>query len=310
MAAFAPEVLHSLALQKGLGGGGLSWGGLGGVIGDVYFVSFTNGLDTYPGTPALPFRTIRHALDQCVANHNDYIFVIDGPNALPEVFPIAINVVGVHLIGLTTPAEKVRLQPYADTAALTIAATAPGGYETEVAGFDLSGGATHGCIEVSNAFNVWIHDCIFGSILAGGTPQDGIRGNHLNFAWSRIERCTFFGNNGGGQGLLTRYGIVNSIPEGIKLWYGTEIRDCEFLNCLIGIYLKVQSMIIRGNAFLCSGEAGGEAITLIADSSDNLIADNKASDSKVDPAAVPWVDPGVLNAWTGNMSSTTFTVPV
>lgn len=311
MAGFAPEVLSQLALQKGIGGGGLSWGGLGGVIGDIYFVHFANGLNTNPGTVDLPFQTIRYALDQCHDNNNDYVFVLNGPNALPEVFPITVSPIRVHLIGLTTPAESIRLQPYDDTAALFIAATAGiAGYGSEIAGFDLSGGATHGCIEVDNPFNVWIHDCKFGSILAGGTPQDGIRSSFPhNFAWSLIERCMFFGSNGGGKGNLSRYGITNMhVVPGSPLWNGTEIRNCEFLNCLIGIYLRVQDMIIRGNAFLCCAEVGGEAITLTS-AHGCLVADNKASDSKADPGAVPWADNVVDNAWTGNQSSTTFTVP-
>jgi len=310
MAGFAPEVLAMLAIQKGIGGGGgLSWGGLGGIIGDVYFVSFANGDNANPGTPALPFQTILYALAQCVANHNDYVFVLDGPNALPEVFPIEVGPIGVHLIGLTTPAESVRLSPYEDTAALYVRAGGLAGYETEIAGFDLSGGDTSGCIDASNAFNVWIHDCTFGSILAGGTPQDGIRGNHLNFARCLIERCVFLGAQVG-KGTISRDGIVQDPTAGAETWIGTEIRNCEFLGCLVGIHLhNLRDVIIRGNSFVCSGEVGGEAITLTA-SHGCLVVNNKASDSKADPGgAAPWIDAQVDNAWTGNMSSTTFSVP-
>lgn len=171
------------------------------VLGNVYYVHGFTGLDTNDGlTPNSPFLTITHALTLCVNDHDDYIIVMEH---WQEV--VTINKTRVHIIGVGgNPNHSfVQMNAAADTAIFIVSSNSN---NSEIAGFSFGGGANHAGIEnaAGTPMGLYIHDCQFGHVFAGDTPQDGIRigANATNI---RIERCSFYGNEG--KGTMTRDGI-------------------------------------------------------------------------------------------------------
>jgi len=245
-----------------------------GSVGNIFFVHGLAGNNANSGlVPAAPFLTITHALTQCVADHDDYIIVLDH---WQEV--VAINVTRVHIIGVTKNATQafVQMNAAADTAIFTVTALSN---HCEIAGFSFGGGATHAAIENQGGtpMQLHIHDCLFGHFFAGQTPQDGID-IELNATNIRIERCTFYGNGAGTTGTITRDGI-RFVGGGDTL--GGCIRDCRFLNIPgvgINVTTRFDNGFIEDNRFQVPDGAIGEAITFAAAAAGNCLVDgNRAA---------------------------------
>jgi hypothetical protein len=255
--------------------------------GNFYYVNGYIGVDTNDGyTPDSPFLTITHALSKCVAHNHDYIIVMRYPSAgaTGETWPISVDVETVHILGanMAGASPLAWIAPTGDTAAFSIAANG-----VEIAGFDIRGGATHGCIE--NSGTIWrahIHHNEFGRICAG---QDGVRMTGAVDCPHWLIEDNIFGNN------LTRTGIYithNSTR--------TCIRRNLFHGCT-GVAVHVINTMALGqiydNQFRVADGATGEAITLTATATDGTFIDNNMTGQGVVAMGnVPYRDLGA-NHW-------------
>jgi len=287
------------------GGGGVHGPGCsatGGIAGYVFWVDGINGLDTNPGTRFCPYQTIEHALDQCTDNHDDYILVKDCWQQ-ETTWPIAVDVKRVHIIGVANPNNQFpKMQPPGDTAVFLISND---GEYSEIAGFDLSGGPAHGCIELNNANGAWIHHCWFGSDFAGGTPQDGIRLLMQNSGAILIENCYFFGNNSP-KGNLTRYGIGMDLVDS-NACDNSIMRRNVFHMCPTGaIYLiRALGVTIQDNDFVPGSDAQGLAINLAAalgGCSSCLDTSNRANIGDAEMTNNPYIDEDNASHWMYNIA--------
>ena len=246
--------------------------GVGGSLikttGNVYYVNGFTGLDTRTGlNPNYPLLTIAHALTHCVNDHDDYIIVLDH---WQEAWPVAINVTRVHIIGAGVDPNHpyVDLNAPADTAIFTVGAT---GNNSEIAGFAFGGGVTHAGIEnTATPMGVYIHDCLFGHVFCGNTPQDGIRIGANNATNIRIEKCTFLGNEAVGGGTITRDGI-RWATGGDPL--GGVIKDNTFIGIpfmaidFVSVAALTGGFIVTDNIFyadIADANPAGWAITVAA----------------------------------------------
>lgn len=285
--------------------------------GNVFWVDGINGLNTNVGTrPDQPFQTITYALTQCVNDHNDYIMVLDCWQQEPA-WPITVNVTRVHIIGLPGSANGYNggypaMQPTDDNPIFLVDAD---GRYSEIAGFNLSGGATSGCIHLGQAIGVWIHDCIFGSDLAGGAPQDGIRFTAGNAEIALIEKCRFIGDSGHAKGVISRDGIYQPAGGGSRC-LNAMIRDNHFLG-LANIAIELlfgEGTEILDNVFSLPGDVQGAAITLGVATEGCLASGNKALYGDVTGAMAnnPYLDsaPAFANHWMANFKGNALVDPV
>jgi len=142
--------------------------GVNKVMGNIFYVlGFAPGSDSNSGlSPDDPFLTIAHALDQCVADHDDYIIIMDCWQQ--EDFPIDVDVSRVHILGVDNYNGFLpRMAPPGDTPIFNITQS-----YVEIGHLCLSGGDGHGAIEILGILaRSRIHDCVFGIPAA---CQDGI----------------------------------------------------------------------------------------------------------------------------------------
>jgi hypothetical protein len=253
-------------------------------VGTIYFVNggadgVTTGNNANNGrTPATAFLTITYALTQCVAGRNDYIYCFNVYNQEPA-YPIVVNVANVHIIGVANPdGHQALMVPVGDNPVFEIPLVGGGIDGIEIAGFNLGGGATHGCIEVDGAaYGLWIHNCSFGHVYAGG-GQDGIWFIANSCCQSNIiEDCWFWGPEDG-QGLLTQFGI--SAPAATAHLRQCTIRNNFFSklsNCAISLLGDVDNCVIVQNYIGLGNDVLGDGITLGAFSTGNLVAHNEAA---------------------------------
>jgi len=294
--------------------------------GNVFWVDGFNGNDGWVGTrPDQPFATITYALTQCVADHNDYILVID---AWQEAAAVAINKTRTHIIGLGNylrPNQNhpfVMLNAVADHAIFTVTALSN---NCEIAGFSFGGGATHGAIENTGGIpmGLHIHDCEFGHQFAGNTPQDGINiaSNATNI---RIENCIFLGLDAGTKvdGTITRDGIHMACAGDPR---SGVIRDNRFMGLGGGIGINLSApfedgaWIVEDNYFfipIVDALAAGWAITLQANVAGCMVNNNFAMQTCDGTGNCPYRDlsTGVLatckNGWGMNYSGQAVIAPV
>ena len=200
--------------------------------GKVLFVDGINGADGYEGTnPNYPLLTIVQPMSKCTSANNDYIFVLDCWDQ-ESAWPITLAKQQLHIVGLGLPSFAYpKMQP--DGAAAVFKLTSAGAY-SEIAGFDLSGGTTYGCIWIYGTEGAYIHDNWFGSAGAGGTPKYGIYIDQ-NPQYSRIERNRFFGDLGSVEGLITENGV--HCAAGVGLLDGVEVINNVFSGLAIAMYL-------------------------------------------------------------------------
>lgn len=235
-----------------------------GGVGNVFFVDGYDpaagpGSDSNDGSRERPFLTIKHALTQCVDWHHDVIIVLNHYQAVGfEDFPIVINKKNVHIIGAALPNLMwPAIRPPDDTAVFQLASA---GQNSEIAFLTLGGGNTCGGISVGEngtADGYYIHDCWFGHPWHG-TPAHGIyqpaaaaHGGHS----IRIERCRFFGDEGGHIGAISDNAIDFLKPADMNF---LEILDCVFSGCTIAMNLvqPVDAVILRNMIGGLDGVAG------------------------------------------------------
>lgn len=255
--------------------------------GNVYYVNGYTGDDTNDGfTPDTPFLTFARAVSKCTAHNHDYIIVLRYPSAgaTGETFPIVLSVETMHVIGANVAGSDPTcwVAAAADTAVFTITAGT-----VELAGFDIRGGATHGCIEnVSTVWRAHIHHNTFGRQGAG---QDGVRMTGAVDCPHWLIEHNIFGNN------LTRSGvyIVHNSTR-------SQISNNLFHGCA-GVAIHVVNTLALGqildNRFRVADSGTGEAITLAATATDDVFIDgNRTGQGVVAMANVPYRDLGA-NHW-------------
>ena len=274
--------------------------------GEVYWVDGIGGDDSQDGlTAETPLLKIDTALGLCTADNNDYIFVLDCYQQ--DTFPIAVDKTRVHIIGIANPYGQYPVMlPTGDTAIFTVGSS---GIYSEISGFNLSGGAAHGCIELTGAVGLWIHQCMFGGANAGGTPQDGILLVTGSTTSEALIEHNYFLGSGNASGKLTRDGIqalsTNPMTHAV-------IRNNVFQGCpSIGVNLggNAQSAMILDNKFALDANTAGAAITLGAGSAGCFIDGNHANFGKTAMAANPYVDGSAVNTWGLNYRDKTATLP-
>lgn len=278
--------------------------GLMGGVGNVYYVDGNSGSDSASGEwPDDPLKTITAALAKCVANHDDYIYVIDGWNQDGGVITVSTH--RVHIIGVGN-----NLSPYVMQAATGSAHIfhVTGDY-VEIAGFAMGGGATsYGGINCHGSLGLWIHDCFFGDADVGDTPAYGIlcAPGTVN-AYMLIENCIFAGSGGTSQGKISAYGIY---AAGTNICRGTVVRNNIFgqLPTAAMLFANMYGGFILDNKIACDADTAGAGITM-SGSTGCLIAGNMANYGKTDMSANPFVDSGSANCWVGNIKGDAFQHP-
>lgn len=238
----------------------------------VFFVNGSSGSDSAENngqTADTPLLTITAALGKCTHQAGDYIFVLDYYQAAGETWPIAITKQCVHIIGSShRGCPWPWVQPTGDTAAFSFGSGS--GY-SEICGFELGGGANHGCIEATHAGieGLYIHDNHFGSDFVGMTGGYGI---YVPLAGAIMKGLIENNQFGGG---LTSDGI--NLAGGIS---GCVIRKNHFRVDGIGINITIAKDFDDGgifdNSFVMSSDASGKAITMVAGVTGGMIDGNVA----------------------------------
>lgn len=276
-------------LWKKLEGVKAGWRGAG----NTYFVHGFTGLDTNDGlTRDTPFLTIRHALDQCVADHDDYILVLDCWQQ--ETFPISVDVSRVHIIGVDKENGKLpRMNAPTDTAIFTLDAE-----YCEIANLSLNAGVGHAAIEIGTLAGVGrgaIRGCWF------GVTGAGLYGIHVPATFDApemlIEKCRF------GIGLTS---------DGIRIAGNATrsvIKKCLFRAQGIGINVTshMNNGWILSNRFVCAAVEAGRAITL-TNTDSIFVDDNRAQSGKTAMGVIPYVDGG-SNHWGVNYQDIVAVLP-
>ena len=294
MAGFAPEVLallNSLGLAAPMG------------IGEKFFVNggadgITAGVNAAGrGSKDRPFLTIAYALTQCVANRNDYIFCWNTYNQ--DTAPIVVTVPYVHIIGLNKPGIGTLILTDAlagDNPMFQCPVVGGGTSGVEIAGFCIGGGATHGCIEISAAYDWWIHHCTFGHEWAQA-PQDGIRIVALSHCQALLIEDNIFLGASGPKGTITQYGIV--APAATAHVYQGVIRRNKILRCTTGgiaLLNDCREVIVDENKISCASDAVAMAIDLGVTTSGCQISHNEAQHGDAVMAQNPYRDQAVADA--------------
>ena len=266
-------------------------------VGNTFFVHGFTGLDTNDGlTRDRPLHTLAAALLTCVADHDDYILVLDCWQQ--EDFPISVNVSRVHIIGVDKENGKMpRMNAPTDTAIFTLNAD-----YCEIANLSLNAfpAGSHGAIELGSVVGDAggrgaIRGCWF------GVTGAGLYGIYVPPTFDApemlIEKCRF------GIGLTS---------DGIRI-AGNMTRGV-IKKCLIraqGIGINVTSHMNNGwilsNRIVCSSVLAGTAITL-TNTDDIFIDDNRAQSGKTAMGVIPYVDGG-SNHWGVNYQDIVAVLP-
>jgi hypothetical protein len=170
--------------------------------------------DNNDGTnPDFPLTTITAAIAKATANQDDFIIVQGMSNAL-ETWPLALSKHKLHVIssqyilGEEVPGHGRIITPPADTAAFYIT-----GDRVEVAGFEISAGATHACFEFSTVAQSWgahIHHNNMGWM---GAAQDGIR------MTGAVDKVNFLIHDNTFNDKITRDGIrIDQNATRSRIW--------------------------------------------------------------------------------------------
>jgi len=220
--------------------------------------------------PSTPMKTLNATVDLCEDNRNDYIIVMDC--WAQDTFPVAVDTAQIHIIGLGLPSFAYpKMNPATDAACFNL--TSAGAY-SEIAGFDLSGGDSTGCIDINGTEGSWIHHNWFGSPGSGGTPLHGIYIKQ-NIQYSRFEQNRFFGDLGSSEGVITGNGI--QCNTSINMVRGGECVGNVFDGLAIGINLdNADYWVVDGNTFVIPNAQNGEAISVAADCLNSTFLSNMA----------------------------------
>jgi len=275
-------------------------GGLAGAMapgaGNVYYVNGGSDgpvVDTNDGlTPATPKQLLQSAIDLCVSNNNDYVIVLNyGGNARAvESWPVLLNKDQVHIIGVGDVAQKwpvvsVAAPAAGDTAAAAIRVT---GNRVEIAGLELGGGDTAGCLELRTQWGANIHDCFFG-VTGDGVGRDGIHvPATFDAAYLTVWGCRFGAS-------ITRDGIRID-TQATRGMLGVSGYPSNFFDLVPGIGINIVGPVnlagIFDNRFALNDDGTGEAITIAAGASGGFVDGNVAGSANADPGNEPYVDTG------------------
>lgn len=292
----------------------------GGPVGTVFWVDGVNGDDDANDglTWLKPLLTIKEALSRCTDNHNDVIMVMDYWQPTGEDWPIVVDVQQVHIVGwaqgnLPYPA----IHPPSASSTVSAFMLSSGGQYGSIENLSIGGGTAGGGIEIGPEGQVdgfLIKNCTFGHSWFG-TPLNGIlqkvtanRGGYSN----RIEKCLFLGDlNSMTKGAITGNAIdLLDVTSSATMMYGTEIVDCVFMGCAVGINMaRASDSLITGNKFTVADSADGEAITLSALCYGGMISGNEAMEGQEALDNAPYKDLGT-NHWGRNLSGGLNVMPV
>lgn len=270
--------------------------------GNVFYVDVAHARasDSNDGTdPDNPLATITHAITHCTSNNNDYIVVRQITNA-SETFPININVNRVHLISVFYDFGKgPSITPVADTAGILISAD-----NVEIAGFQIHGGATAGCIDVKTASQTWgadIHHNCFGWQSGG---QDGIR------MGGAVDKPQWMIHDNWFNDKLTRDGIRIDQNSTRSVIWNNYFRQLDAGGVGINfVTLCTDIYAVLNNKFRINGAVQGDAITCNVNSLGCFFDGNVAMDAGAAPAQNPYLDLGA-NDWGVNWTGDGVTYPV
>lgn len=225
-----------------------------------------------------PLASIKAALALCTSWQNDVIFV--GPQywqPATEDWPILVNKMSVHIIGLALPnLPAPAIHPDVDKAAFEFANT---GQVCELAYFTIGGGSAHGGVETGSIANgmgngLYMHHCSFGHEWFG-TPLAGFRNlGTINACAVRIEECKFFGDLANCVGKISGTAIDNALGAA-GYWDKCEFINNIFMGCAMAIHLyRARDCMILGNKGGLPDSADGELVMLQADCVGNLVDGN------------------------------------
>lgn len=203
-------------------------GGIGSPTeGNTFYVDETSGSAGNSGRSAnAPLNTVTAALALCADDHDDYIFVMDCWSASDPITP---TIEQIHIIGINNPqADWCCLNAATDVAIFVLSSSCNA---SEVAGFNIGGGSSHGGVETFGATGLWLHHCAFGHEYSQDTPLYGIwnGAGSLNTAFALIENCHFFGDQANANGTITSNGIYQSAGGSDKTFKNSVIRNCVFV---------------------------------------------------------------------------------
>jgi len=259
----------------------------------TYASDSNQGLDV-----TLPFKSIQAALDVCVADQNDYVYVIDAYQA--DATAIIPTKQMFHLIGIQNPnCPWMNLNAQSDTEDI-MGGTGGGLNYSEIAGLGFGGGATaKGGIYLSQTIGLWVHHCTFGHSFGGDTPDFGIHGGAQNHEACLFEDNIFLGSGNNCQGTIA--------VDGIRLLGATAsknvvIRRNVFMG-IPGVAISVNCFggMILNNTFSMDADTAGSAITLSSVSKGCWIDGNSANFGDTDAATgPPWLDSASGGADTNN----------
>lgn len=233
-------------------------------LGKCFYVDrlSTQTSDSNEGTdPNYPLNSIQVAWDACTSLNNDYVFCI---NTRAQDDSITGTVTTAHIIGLMlNGAFSVNNipRPSGDTAMFTFPTAA---IRSELAGFNMNGGAAHGAVETSGSPSVlWIHHNVFGSNYAGSaTPKYGIYSVHgaTGMVHCTIEDNIFYGTT------ETQVGLIDSNAIHIQAAAMNTIRRNVIMG-IPGIAIRLtgcNAIAVLNNSISVDANTAGHAITLDA----------------------------------------------
>jgi len=247
--------------------------------------------------PEYPLLTITEAIVKATAGQDDFIVVQGNSNAL-ETWPLALSKHKLHvfssqyILGEEVPGHGRIITPPADTAAFLIT-----GDRVEVAGFDISAGATHACFEFSTVAQSWgahIHHNRMGWM---GGGRDGINMS------GAVDKVNFLIHDNEFNSNLTRDGIrIDQNATRSEIWNNV-------FRLVGGIGINLVTLCtdiyaIHDNFFRVADGGAGEAITVNVNATGCMFYNNVAMQGKVAFANIPWVDASAgNNHWANNMSN-------
>ena len=297
-------------------------GGLAGVLapgaGNVYYVN--GGSDgpvnnAFDGTRAdRPKQTLQAAIDLCTANNNDYVIVLNyGGNARAvETWPVTVDCDMIHIIGVGSLAQKwpvvsVLAPAAADTANPALLVTAS---RVEIAGLEIGGGDTAGCVHTGLLAGTWgteIHDCFFG-VTGDAVGQDGIRVPvTFDSPYLTVWGCRF-------GGFITRDGVrIDGVVTRGSIGVLGKPRNLftDIPGVAINLLTAIDGCGVYDNVISIPANTAGAGITLSATCTDCHVFGNQANFGDTTMGNNPFADGAGAGAnnWGLNYQGITAVMP-
>jgi len=254
------EVDFTGAALIGVGGGNYPLQG-----GKAFFVNSSTGDNGYEGTSsAYPLADLETAYGKCTAGKGDYIFVQVFSTLTDAPLTIAKN--DIHLISLgTRNFDNGNDLNGDDEVALNLAS---GGYDFEIAGFNIGADGDHYALEstAGSLYRNHIHHCTFGHNFSA---SDGI--HVLEISHATIDHCLF-------SNMLTGYGIyVSSVVDSViadNTFFCVADKKCIYVT---GGAVLLSILENKFYSHTDEDEETGWAIDLAAACTSGIVMGNKTS---------------------------------